>query len=166
MIPIEPRWAELFFEFEREQQTLFESHERGRLRSDNVYYRRGTDHGRIRRGTPLVFYLSGEEGKIAAMAKAQRVEFGSPDDMYVKYGPLGVLNEEEVQSAAGEMGRVQAIRFDYLEPLPSPIRLSKLRETIPNVNLQTTSAISFEAFLKLRHEGDLPNAGTNRAHVG
>lgn len=165
LIPIKPRWAELLFEFEREQQTLFESHERVRLRSDNVYYRRGTDHGRIRRGTPLVFYISGDEGKVAAVAKARTVELGPPEVVYAKFGPLGVLSREEVQDAAGDRGTVQAIRFDYLEPLPVPVTLDRLRRIVPDVNLQTTSAISFETYLRIRSEGGLPHGRPLRPDV-
>jgi predicted transcriptional regulator len=165
LIPIEPRWAELLFEFERDQHTLFESYERVRLRSDNVYYRRGTDHGRIRRGTPLVFYISGQEGKVAAVAKTQKSEVGSPEAVYTKYGPLGVLHHDEVKAAAGGLGKVQAIRFDYLEPLPRPIKLQDLRRLAPNLNLQTTSVIPFESYLQIRSEGGLPNAGAVRSDV-
>jgi predicted nucleic acid-binding protein/ribosomal protein S18 acetylase RimI-like enzyme len=165
ILPIEPGWAELLFEFERQQHTLFESQERVRLRSDNVYYRRGTNHGRIRRGTPLVFYISGEEGKVAAVAKTHTAEIGAPQAMHAKYGPLGVLNREEVEAAAGELGRVQAIRFDYLEPLLRPIRLPQLRKIAPNINLQTTSAVPFETYLRIRCEGGLPNAGAMRSDV-
>lgn len=64
LAPIKPKWAELLFEIEREQSTMFESAERVRLRSDNVYYRSGTDHGKVRRGTPLVFYVSGDIGQV------------------------------------------------------------------------------------------------------
>ncbi len=161
ILPIQDRFARALFEYSKPQQELWSPDPtRLLLRVDNVYYRTVSYAGVLKRGTPIVFYVSGQGNQIAvAAALVEEVRVGQPDILYNEYGDIGILSLNEIRAMENDQGMVQAIRFGWLMPFSKTISLKRLRELHPRLNVQGPCPIPYPTFLELCKEGGLSLGG-------
>lgn len=165
VIPIQQRWAEALFEYQRAQLPLFYPEPtRLLLRTDNVYYRSPTYCDVLRRGTPILFYITGPGNKmVVAAALVKDVQYGPPGQVYLQYGDLGVLSPQEINGFAPKRGKragqVQAIRFGWLMPFDHLLNLQELKKLWPRFNPQGPHPIPYAKFLEICRKGGLTLGG-------
>lgn len=157
LVPIKPQWADALFEYADPQLRLLQPKDKRKLRTDNVYYKFGRNSGRIRRGTPLLWYVSKDEqrnfpGGLVASAKVISEEIGPSEEMYEKYGDLGIYSKEAVVSVGRNSGgMVQVIRFGQVEAFDRLLGLVDMRKLLGWKHTpMTATALSYDTYLKVR----------------
>ncbi|MDI6888846.1 MAG: hypothetical protein QMC78_04030 [Methanocellales archaeon] len=146
---IEKEYADVLIP-QRQQTVLIP--EKLLLRTDHVYYRWPDRYRELRRGAPILFYVSGED--IRGEAKLVEYEVESPETLYEKYERLGVYGLRDLQNIAKGKGRVLAVKFDWYTEYPKPVPYDKVKEIIPRFNPITANKITYDDVIKIRGWGE------------
>lgn len=121
-----------------------------RLRTDNVYYRKADRFKNLKRGSPILFYVSRPVKGIVGEAKIVSYSVDTPERLFEKHGELGIYNLQDIVQVAGQRGVALAVKFDWYVEYPRILALAEIREVIPSFNPISAREISYEQFLELR----------------
>jgi len=162
VVPIRPLWAEAMLGYEEQQLSLLADSQRpGRLllRADNAYYCWPTALGVARPGTPIIFLVTGGRGLVGE-AKVLEAVVGEPEDLYLKFGGLGIYGVREIRSHVRpngpNKGRALALRFGHYVPYGRPVSRDEMSMALGrDLQVQTITPIAVEEFEILRRMGGL-----------
>jgi ribosomal protein S18 acetylase RimI-like enzyme/predicted nucleic acid-binding protein/predicted transcriptional regulator len=98
---------------------------------EHVYYRKPRNHGGIRAGDRILWYVTGTapshpQGSVRALSVVEEVVIGPPRRLYHRFSRLGVYSKEEVLATANGTDEVMAIRFGDTELLQRPLTRPEL----------------------------------------
>jgi N-acetylglutamate synthase-like GNAT family acetyltransferase len=163
LVPIEQRWADTLIEYTGGQLTLAGGSERRRLllRPDNVYYCYPTAYNAARPGTPILLYVNRPVMSIVGEASILEAEIAPPEDLYIRYGGLGIYEPERIREhvrvGGPHDGGALAMRFGQYRMFPTPVSRARMLEVLarPLSGPQGITPIRFEEFEALRRTGGL-----------
>ncbi|MCL4233467.1 MAG: hypothetical protein KJ042_02995 [Deltaproteobacteria bacterium] len=159
IVPIQMRWAKALFEWWEPQLNLFRPDADKRfLRVDNVYYFRPRHSGRLRRGSPVLFYVTAHRRSavgIVGSALVESIAVEDPESLFIQYGDLGIYKTADIREHLDAEGRAMAIRFTWFEAFERPVALNQVKRSIPRFNPISTVRIAYRQFENLRLEGGL-----------
>ena len=153
LIPVQTRFAKQLFPSFQDHLSLF-GPTKAFLMPDNVYFK--SPDRRIRRGDPVVFYVTGTSGHLIGEAVVTEVETGPPTHIFQKYHTIGVAREEEVKSWSAK-NRVMAFRFDFFRSYRNgrDMDYQYLRRKLPKINVQTYYRIPYNILDDIRKDGGI-----------
>ncbi|MFZ5786332.1 MAG: GNAT family N-acetyltransferase [Acidobacteriota bacterium] len=155
LVPIRPHWADRMMAIPRSQGQLFDDDDKLRLRTDNAYYCYPRHTPEALTGAPVLFYVSAPDRKIAGFARVLECDIAPPEELFEKYGGIGIYGQENVEEHKKESdGTAMALRFGWWVPFPTPVALSTLRKR-KVAYPQTVTAISYEIYEALLAEGGI-----------
>lgn len=132
VLPIQPRWAQHFFDTELGSQMLFGLRSDLHLGIEGVYYRSARGP-RISAPGRIFWYVSQGENNEGAMAikacsRLEEVVIGTAKDVYRRFRRLGIFQRKDVIMAAGGTpdGMAMALRFTMTERFEIPVTLEWL----------------------------------------
>jgi N-acetylglutamate synthase-like GNAT family acetyltransferase len=163
LVPLEALWAESLIEFPGEQLQIKGEHATHRLllRPDNVYYCYPTAYDVAVAGTPILFYVKAPVMAVVGEARVVESRIAPPEDLYVRFGGLGIYTPGEIRPHARHGGPYDgcalAMRFAQYRPFKSVVAREKMIETLgrPLSGPQGITPITFEDFEALRRRGGL-----------
>jgi N-acetylglutamate synthase-like GNAT family acetyltransferase len=163
LVPIEQRWADTLIEYTGGQLTLAGSSDRRRLllRPDNVYYCYPTAYTAARPGTPILLYVNSPVMAIVGEATILEADIAAPEDLYIRYGGLGIYEPERIRDhvrvGGPHDGCALALRFGQYRMFPDPVSRARMLEVLdrPLSGPQGLTPIRFEEFEALRRTGGL-----------
>jgi predicted GNAT family N-acyltransferase/predicted transcriptional regulator len=157
IIPIRIHWAKALFEWREPQLALFGPDADKRfLRVDNVYYFRPKHVGRLRRGSPVLFYVTDSPRQaigIVGSALVESADVDDPESLFVRYGDLGIYAPADIQGHVDANGHAMAVRFTWFEAFEKTVPLDQVKRRVPNFNPISTFRISYQAYNDLRKDG-------------
>jgi predicted nucleic acid-binding protein/GNAT superfamily N-acetyltransferase len=132
IIPIQPNWAQHFFDDDLGSQLLFGLRAELNLGIEGVYYR--SIHGpSITAPGRILWYVSHGDSREGAMAikacsRLEEVIVGEAKDLYRRFRRLGVYERRDVIAAADGKpdGQAMALRFTMTERFKAPVSLDWL----------------------------------------
>lgn len=157
LVPIEMRWAEVLIEFPGGQMTFAgDENQRLLLRPDNAYYCYPTSYREAVPGTPILFYVVAPIMAIVGEARIVESAILPPEDLYVRFGGLGIYTPESIRSHRRRGGPYDgcalALRFAQYRPFARAVSRPEMLAALgrPLSGPQGLTAISFEEFENLR----------------
>ena len=128
LVPIKPGYALSLFDRSQSATDLFGGHTDVLLRWDNVYYRSKTCHRMLTTPARILWYVSGEEGRIKAISHLDQVEIGPPKELYKKFKHHGIFKWREIFTLCRKnpSTEIMAMRFSHTFLLPNPILLDEV----------------------------------------
>ena len=145
MVPIRQRYARELLPLVEEQRSFLPQGE-ATLRLERAYFLAAGRERLLARGTPVVFYASGERRQAVAIARATFAGTVTKVEAVLKLGRQGVLSEGEIGQKANRRGQVGVFTFDNVVAFPERIAYRSLIEMgcIDGANLVTVQ--------RLRHD--------------
>lgn len=133
MVSIEPAWAELLFDANLADATLFPRDPALGLSREHVYYRSPGNSKALAGPARVLWYVKGgkpghREGHVRAISHLLEVVRDRPRTLHSRYAHLGVWEQEQVEDAARRTGQAMALRLTDTELFERPLRLALLRE--------------------------------------
>jgi len=154
MIPIRPQWADRMMEIPRDQGSLFAETDKLRLRTDNAYYCSPRYGPELLRGSPVLFYVSSPDSKVAGTARILECHIEEPEDLFLRYGGLGVYEIANIQGHVRKHdGKAMVIRFGWWVPFPYPVSLKDLQSDLGLYHPQTVTALDFGTYERVLQKG-------------
>ena len=138
LVPIKPGYALSLFDRSQSANDLFGGHTDVLLRWDNVYYRSKTCHRMLAAPARILWYVSGEEGRIKAISHLDQVEVGPPKKLYRKFKHHGIFEWKEIFELCHQdpSTEIMAMRFSHTFLFPSPILLDEVTDTFKKNGLK------------------------------
>jgi len=160
IIPIKMRWAKALFAWREAQLALFGPEADKRfLRVDNVYYFRPRHEGRLRRGSPVLFYVTDSPRAavgIVGSALVESVEVEDPETLFIRYGDLGIYTVAEICNHLNADGHAMAVRFTWFEAFERPITLDRIKKFVKGFNPISAFRIPYNLYGALSGDGGHP----------
>ena len=105
----------------------------------------------LKRGTIIVFYISGQQKGAVALARATFSDKLTTTQAVLNLRRQGVLSEEEISQQANRQSELTATTFDNLFLFPRSISFQSLKQMgcVGRANLVTTQQLSHEAILAI-----------------
>lgn len=162
LIPIEERWAEALIEYPGSQLVLGGDPQSQRLmlRPDNTYYCYPTSYAAARPGTPILFYVTDPVSAVVGEARIVESAIAPPEDLFVRYGDLGVYEphaiRSHVRSGGPNDGCAMALRFAQYQPFDRQVTRREMLDALGR-NLsgpQGLTPVSFEDFDAIRRKAE------------
>ncbi len=131
IVPIQPRWAQHFFDAELGSQLLFGLREELHLGVEGVYYRSAENNNLTVPGRVL-WYVSKGSGDgsmtIKACSQLEEVVVGKPKELFRRFQRLGIYEWRDVYATAGNdvSTDIAAFRFRMTERFKTPVDLDHL----------------------------------------
>jgi N-acetylglutamate synthase-like GNAT family acetyltransferase len=162
MIPIQPQWAARMmqkYESSPSQIPLFNDPiDKLLLRTDNAYYCHPRYTPAILRDSPVLFYVSGQVGAVAGVARILECHVAPPDDLFLRFGDIGAYGLRDIathmKKRGHEKGHAMALRFGWWVPLPNAVKLPELRK-LGLAHPQSITAMSYANYEKVLAAGGL-----------
>ena len=162
MIPIQPQWAARMmqkYDATLPQMRLFnEPIDKLLLRTDNAYYCHPRYTPEDLRDSPVLFYVSESVGAITGMARILECEVASPEDLFVRFGDIGVYGLSKisghVKKRGADRGCAMALRFGWWVPLPRAVKLAELRQ-LGLAHPQSITAVTYSIYETILAAGGL-----------
>ena len=117
------------------------------LRWERAYFSGVGKHKVLKRGTTIVFYISGQQKGAVALARATFSDKLTTTQAILNLRRQGVLSEEEISQQANRQGELTVTTFDNLFLFPRSISFQSLRQMgcVGGANLITAQPLSHEA---------------------
>ncbi len=130
LIPIKPIYALGLVDHDASADDLLGGKPSTLLGWNNVYYRRKSFHHLLRPHSRILWYVSGNRGRIVALSHLDGVEMRTPGELFKKYGKIGILEWRDLYELCGEntSQEIMALRFSHSFTLPNPIHLDVLKD--------------------------------------
>jgi len=159
IVPIQPRWAQHFFDVELGSQLLIGLRTELHLGTECVYYR--SPHGpEIVAPGRILWYVSQGADKEGAMAvkacsRLEEVLVAKAKELFRRFRRLGVYERRDVINCAGGSpdGKVMALRFTLTERFKSPVSLQWLNDNGIKGNFPGPREISCDEFSLIYKKG-------------
>lgn len=129
LVPVHPGYAINIVDFGTSASELFGGNESTLLRWDNVYYRSAKQHRKLAPPGRILWYVTGENGRIVSVSHLDGVEIGEARELFKKHQKRGTLEWRDVVRIAGgdPAGEVMALTFSNTIPLRREIPLDEAR---------------------------------------
>jgi GNAT superfamily N-acetyltransferase len=156
IVPIEPKWAQHFFDSDLGSQLLFGLREDLHLGVEGAYFRSAENHNMSAPGRVL-WYVSKGDGdgsmSIKACSQLEEVVIGKPKDLFRQFQRLGVYEWRDVFVAAKNdiANDVVAFRFRMTERFKNSVdmnALEKLNIRAPFMSPRKISEAQFAAIYR------------------
>ena len=146
MIPIREDYANELLPA-TESQTSFLPGPEAALRWERAYFSGVGRHKVLKRGTIIVFYISGKRKAAVAVARATFSDRLTTTQAVLNLRRQGVLSEEQIAGHANREGELTATTFDNLLLFPKDIAYQDLKQMgcVGGANLVTAQRLSHEA---------------------
>ncbi|MDQ3604545.1 MAG: GNAT family N-acetyltransferase [Actinomycetota bacterium] len=161
LVPIDKQWAETLIEFPGEQLRIASDQKAQRLllRPDNAYYCYPTAYEVAVAGTPILFYVTAPVMAIVGEARIIESEIAPPEDLYVRFGGLGVYKPNDIRVHVRRNGPndgcALALRFAQYASFARQLSRAEMLCILgrPLSGPQGLTPISFKEFEALRRTG-------------
>lgn len=159
MVPIRPGYALSLIDIRQSANDMFGGDPNVLLRWDNVYYRKATRRRMLKAPGRILWYVSGDQGKIVAISRLDKVVIGSPRELLRQFKPLGVLDWKGLyEMCDGNISsELMVLRFSHTFPFREGIPLSRIREVFQAASVeplfQSPSRVPMQVFNKLYRLG-------------
>ena len=162
VVPIRPEWADAMLDYPEQQLDLLATPERSErllLRSQNAYYCYPTALEIAVKGTPILFMVTGGRGLVGE-ARIINSVVGTPEELFAKFGGLGIYGINEIRSHTRNRGRLAgnalAMHFGSYVPFWEPVARAPMCAALNrNLQVQTITPIAGDEFETLRRMGGL-----------
>ena len=96
---------------------------------DNVYYKSKSHQCMLRSPARILWYVSGDEGRVVAVSHLDDVEVGRPKALFRRFEKFGILGWNEIYEMCGrEPSReIMALKFSNTFSFRKPISLESLK---------------------------------------
>ena len=155
LVPIRPGYALSLIDIRQSGNDMFGGDPNVLLRWDNVYYRKATRRRMLKSPGRILWYVSGDQGKIVAISRLDKVVIGSPRELLRQFKPLGVLDWKGLyEMCDGNISsELMALRFSHTFPFREGIPLSRIRKVFQTASIepifQSPSRVPMRVFNKL-----------------
>lgn len=155
LVPIRPGYALSLIDIHQSANDMFGGDPKVLLRWDNVYYRKATRRRMLKAPGRILWYVSGDQGKIVAISRLDKVVIGSPRELLRQFKPLGVLDWKGLyEMCDGNISsELMALRFSHTFPFREDIPLSMIRKVFQAASVepifQSPSRVPMRVFNKL-----------------
>lgn len=159
LVPIRPGYALSLIDIRQSANDMFGGDPNVLLRWDNVYYRKATRRRMLKSPGRILWYVSGDQGKIVAISRLDKVVIGSPRELLREFKPLGVLDWKGLyEMCDGNISsELMALRFSHTFPFREGIPLSRIRKVFQTASIepifQSPSRVPMQVFNKLYRLG-------------
>lgn len=160
VVPIDRVWADALVEYVGQQRELERPGEATRLllRPDNAYYAYPKSMEVARPGAPILLYVSEPVSAVIGEATLLEVERAEPDDLYLRFGGLGIYRPEQIRMhvmrSGPHAGKAVALHFGRYVPYPSPVTHGNMSRVLGRrFNPQGLTPVSYEDFERVRRTG-------------
>ena len=159
LIPIKPGYALGLMDHDASADDLLGGKPSTLLRWNNVYYRKKNFHHLLRPGSRILWYVSGNRGRIAALSHLDGVKIGTPSVLFKKYGKIGILEWRDLYDLCRKntSRKIMALLFSHSFAFPSPIPLEMLKDIYAKegrrLSLQSLSSVPAQIFEQLYRAG-------------
>ena len=159
LVPIRPGYARSLFDTALASKDLFGSDSDVLLKWTNVYFRRKSHHKMLRHPARILWYVSGEVGRIVACSHLDNVDIGSPKEMFKKHRRSGVLVWPDIfeMCRGKEVRDIMVFQFSHTYLLNQSIPLIDIRNAYDkhgvNLVLQSPSKVPRALFLDFFSHG-------------
>lgn len=159
LIPVKPAYALGLMDHDASAGDLLGGKPSTLLRWDNVYYRSKNFHHRLRPRSRILWYVSGNSGRIVALSHLDGVKIGTPHTLFKKYGKIGVLEWRDLYELCRKntSRKIMALLFSHSFALPDPIPLDVLKDIYEKegrgLSLQSPSQVPARIFERLYRAG-------------
>lgn len=160
LIPIQPQWSSQMIQVNSNREELT-SHVTDKLflRTDNVYYCHPWCTNEDVTGAPILFYISSPDSIIGGMGYIIERCIGFPEELFLKFGGLGVYQIPNIQKhtkkSGSYLGQAMVLRFAWWVPFPNPIPKSSFRQFGIKGVPQHMQSISYQQYENIMKEGGL-----------
>lgn len=155
LVPIRPGYALSLIDIHQSANDMFGGDPNVLLRWDNVYYRKATLLKMLKAPGRILWYVSGDQGKIVAISRLDKVVAGSPMELLREFKPLGVLDWKDLyEMCDGDISsELMVLRFSHTFPFHKSIPLRMIqrvyKEYSVGLSLQSPSRVPMRVFNKL-----------------
>lgn len=155
LVPIRPGYALSLIDIRQSANDMFGGDPNVLLRWDNVYYRKATLLKMLKAPGRILWYVSGDQGKIVAISRLDKVVAGSPMELLREFKPLGVLDWKDLyEMCDGDISsELMVLRFSHTFPFHKSIPLRMIqrvyKEYSVGLSLQSPSRVPMRVFNKL-----------------
>jgi ribosomal protein S18 acetylase RimI-like enzyme/predicted transcriptional regulator len=160
LIPIQPQWASKMIQVNSNPAEISCGFtDKLFLKTDKVYYCYPWYAKENVIGAPILFYISSPHSMIAGMGYIIERNIASPEDLFHKFGDLGIYKKADIQNHIKKSGRnsgcAMALKFAWWVPFPKPIPLSSFGQFGINGAPQHMQSISYQQYENIMKEGGL-----------
>jgi ribosomal protein S18 acetylase RimI-like enzyme len=160
LIPIQPQWASRMIQVNSNQTEVTSRFtDKLFLRTDNVYYCHPWCANENVVGAPILFYISSPDSMIGGMGYILERRIAFPEDLFLKFGGLGVYQIPNIQNhtkkSGSNLGCAMALRFGWWVPFPNPIPRSSFSQFGINGVPQHMQSITYQQYENIMKEGGL-----------
>ena len=129
LVPVRPGYAINIVDFGTSASELFGGKESTLLRWDNVYYRSAKQYRKLAPPGRILWYVTGQNGRIVSVSHLDGVEIGEARELFKKHQKRGTLEWSDVVGIADgdPAGEVMALMFSNTIPLRREIPLDEIR---------------------------------------
>ncbi len=159
IVPIQPQWAQHFFDADLGSQLLFGLREDLHLGVEGVYYR-STENNNLTAPGRVLWYVSKGSGAgsmaIKACSQLEEIVLGKPKELFRRFQRLGVYEWRDVYAVAGNniSNDIVAFRFRMTERFENAVSIDTL-ETLgirgPFMSPRRISDSQFASIYKKGH---------------
>ena len=155
LIPIRPGYAISLFDREQSSREMFGGDPSVLLRWGNVYYRTKSCQHMLKAPARILWYVSGDKGRVAAVSHLDDVVVDKPKRLFAKFKKFGILEWRDLYKMCGNdpEKEIMALSFSHTFPFRSPVSLQALRavyrEEEIGLGLQSPSRIPAATFRKI-----------------
>ena len=159
LVPIKPGHAINLVDIPRSTMDMFGGRVDVLLRWKNVYYRHKTHHKKLRAPARILWYVSGDQGKVVAVSRLDDVVCGKPKILFKEFKRLGTLDWKDIFDMCREdvSTELMALLFSHTFPFRKPVSLATLREILENgrgtVPLQSPLMLTANEFAEIYRRG-------------
>lgn len=155
LVPIRPGYALSMVDRRRSAEDMFGGDPNVLLRWENVYYKSKSHQRMLRSPARILWYVSGDEGRVVAVSHLDEVEVGRPKTLFRRFEKFGILGWNEIYEMCGrEPSReIMALKFSNTFSFREPISLESLQRASDSVQhslvLQSPSRIPSSLFERI-----------------
>ena len=155
LIPIRPGYAISLFDREQSSREIFGGDPSVLLRWGNVYYRTKSCQRMLKGPARILWYVSGDRGRVAAVSHLDDVVVDKPKRLFAKFKKFGILEWRDLYKMCGSdpENEIMALSFSHTFPFRKPVSLQALRavyrEEEIGLGLQSPSRIPPATFRKI-----------------
>jgi hypothetical protein len=129
LIPIRPGYAISLFDREQSSREMFGGDPTVLLRWGNVYYRTKSCQRMLKGPARILWYVSGDRGRVAAVSHLDDVVVDKPKRLFAKFKKYGILEWRDLYKMCGSdpEKEIMALSFSHTFPFRKPVSLQALR---------------------------------------
>ena len=159
LIPILPGYALNLFDRQQSAHDLFGGNPALLMRWSNVYYRRVTHRRMLKEPARILWYVSGDQGRIVGSSHLDDVVIDNPKELFRLFSRYGTLEWQHLHDmCGGDVSRdLMVLEFSHTFPFNRSVPLSEVRKVFRECgmgwSLQGPRKLPSSAYRKLFEAG-------------